>query len=70
MILKNSQTGMVKEKQTLSVLCGIGITSVELTAKDLITLYGVTDVERQMWVEKIMMRFVFVEEQNGNSSTA
>lgn len=64
MILKNSQTGMVEEKQTLSVLCGIGITSVELTAKDLITLYGATDVERQMWVEKIMMRLVFVEKQD------
>ena len=58
MILKNSQTDMVKEKQTLSVLCGIGITSVELTAKDLVTLYNATDVERQIWVERIMMRFV------------
>lgn len=70
MILKNSQTGMVKEQQTLSALCGIGITSVELNAEDLATLCNAIDAQRQMWVENMMNRFVPVEAQNGNSGTA
>ena len=56
MILKNKRVP-VKVCGVTSQLAGIQIDAVELSARDFAKLRKMGDVQRQMWIERLSMRF-------------